>query len=209
MGQRDLDTKEKIIKAAEELFAELGINATSIRSIVKLANVNLAAIHYHFGSKESLLFEILENHFSKLNKERLDQLKKLKEKNESLSTEEILSAFIKPVFSQLHSKQNKNFIKIIGRIYGEASNEFKQKMFLLFKEVITVFSNELLKSNPHKNIENIKLNLFFTVGAMVHSTINLPNFQNNKEQGFNIMGTNNQILQELISFCTAGFKANV
>ena len=49
-----IDTKEQILNAAEKLFAEHGIEAVSLRSIISEAGVNLAAIHYHFGSREGL-----------------------------------------------------------------------------------------------------------------------------------------------------------
>ena len=49
------DTKEKILDTAERLIGEQGYAATSLRQIIAQAGVNLAAVHYHFGSKEDLL----------------------------------------------------------------------------------------------------------------------------------------------------------
>ena len=51
------DTKTKILDIAEKLFAEIGIHATSIRQIVKEAGVNVASLHYHFGSKEAVIHQ--------------------------------------------------------------------------------------------------------------------------------------------------------
>ena len=48
------DTKERILDTAERFFAERGYGATSLRSIIAAAEVNLAAVHYHFRSKEAL-----------------------------------------------------------------------------------------------------------------------------------------------------------
>ena len=50
-----MDTKEKILDAAERLFAEHGFASTSMRDITTEADVNLAAVNYHFGSKLALL----------------------------------------------------------------------------------------------------------------------------------------------------------
>ena len=47
-----IDTKQKILDAAEQLIAEQGYAATSLRQIIAEAGVNLASIHYHFGSKD-------------------------------------------------------------------------------------------------------------------------------------------------------------
>ncbi len=48
-----MTTKDKILNAAEKLFAEQGFNGTSLREITSAAEVNLAAVNYHFGSKKS------------------------------------------------------------------------------------------------------------------------------------------------------------
>jgi len=66
----DSDTREQIFLAAEKLFAERGYDGVSVRDIVAAANVNLAAINYHFGSKGELLLEIFRRRARELNKER-------------------------------------------------------------------------------------------------------------------------------------------
>ena len=55
-----IDTKARILDAAERLFADNGYSATSLRDITNEAGVNLAAVNYHFGSKEALLSAVLE-----------------------------------------------------------------------------------------------------------------------------------------------------
>src|SRR5437588_736604 len=52
------DTRSRILDGAEELFGERGLDRVSIRDITRKAKVNLAAINYHFGSKEDLIAEI-------------------------------------------------------------------------------------------------------------------------------------------------------
>jgi TetR/AcrR family transcriptional regulator, regulator of cefoperazone and chloramphenicol sensitivity len=61
-----IQTRQKIIRAATKLFANKGLNGTSIREISRKANVNLAAINYHFQSKEQLYMEIITQHFQRL-----------------------------------------------------------------------------------------------------------------------------------------------
>ena len=73
----DPSTKDRIIAAAQALFAEKGFPATSMREITTRADVNLAAINYHFGSKENLLHEILRQCIGPLNQERLAALDRL------------------------------------------------------------------------------------------------------------------------------------
>jgi AcrR family transcriptional regulator len=52
------DTRERILDAAERLFAECGFAGTSIRDITEAAAVNLSAVNYHFQSKENLYAEV-------------------------------------------------------------------------------------------------------------------------------------------------------
>ena len=67
-------TKAKILDAAEALFMEHGFEATSLRSITAAAGVNLAAVNYHFGSKEELFQAVLTRRLDPMNRERLDLL---------------------------------------------------------------------------------------------------------------------------------------
>ena len=64
-------TRERILKAAERLFAERGYDATSVRAIVAKARVNQAAINYHFAGKEGLYREVLRTAFRALTEDQL------------------------------------------------------------------------------------------------------------------------------------------
>ncbi|MCH6551326.1 MAG: helix-turn-helix transcriptional regulator [Planctomycetes bacterium] len=60
-------TRERLLDVAEELFAEKGIAGTSLRTLTKAAETNLAAVHYHFGSKEALLDAVFERRAGPMN----------------------------------------------------------------------------------------------------------------------------------------------
>ena len=66
-----MDTKSAILDAAEQAFAEHGFEAASLRSIIATAKVNVAAIHYHFGSKEALIEAVFERRLKPVNSRRL------------------------------------------------------------------------------------------------------------------------------------------
>src|SRR5262245_28733627 len=57
-------TKDRVLAAAAELFAERGFHGTTVRDIMQRAGVNLAAGHYHFGSKETLYLAVLRGQFA-------------------------------------------------------------------------------------------------------------------------------------------------
>ena len=68
------DTKERILDAAEELFAESSYDSTSLRGVTRAADVNLAAVHYHFGSKQALYEAVVTRRVSDVNRDRLERL---------------------------------------------------------------------------------------------------------------------------------------
>ena len=74
-----LDTRQRILDSAERLFAHHGVEATSLRTIIGDAKVNLAAIHYHYHSKEELLDAVLMRRIEPANRERLELLDALGE----------------------------------------------------------------------------------------------------------------------------------
>ena len=73
-SRRPPATKDRILDAAESLFMEHGFEATSLRSITAAAGVNLAAVNYHFGSKEELFQAVLTRRLDPMNQERVDLL---------------------------------------------------------------------------------------------------------------------------------------
>ena len=74
LARRPTVTKDRILDAAEALFMEHGFEATSLRAITAAAGVNLAAVNYHFGSKEELFQAVLTRRLDPMNQERVDLL---------------------------------------------------------------------------------------------------------------------------------------
>ena len=84
-------TRERIMKAAERLFAERGYDGTSIRAIVGKARVNQAAINYHFDGKDGLYREVLRTAFRALTEQQLEHADEMK----AMSREAALAEFIR------------------------------------------------------------------------------------------------------------------
>jgi Bacterial regulatory proteins, tetR family len=93
--EHSVETRERILKAAERLFADRGYEETSIRAIVAKARVNQAAINYHFGGKDGLYREVLRTAFRALTKQQLAHAQEMKD----MSRENALGEFIR---HQLH-----------------------------------------------------------------------------------------------------------
>src|SRR5258706_5167560 len=92
------DTKTRILDAAEQLFMEHGFEATSMRQLTSAAGVNLAAVNYHFGSKEELFQAVLTRRLDPMNQERIELLQKVEREagGKPLSCENVLFAMLIP-----------------------------------------------------------------------------------------------------------------
>ena len=104
-------TRERIMKAAERLFAERGYDATSIRAIVAKARVNQAAINYHFDGKDGLYREVLRSAFRALTENQLVHARELA----AMSREEALATFIR---RQLHPLMSRDEYSRHMRIFN-------------------------------------------------------------------------------------------
>src|SRR5437660_7648714 len=87
-------TKDRILDAAERLLAQHGFEATSLRDITAEADVNLAAVNYHFQSKDALIDAVIARRIEPVNRKRLDMLAAA---GPHASVEQILIAFLQPV----------------------------------------------------------------------------------------------------------------
>src|SRR5580700_1224789 len=94
MSER-LDTKSRILDTAERLFGQKGFEATSLRDITAEAQVNLAAVNYHFQSKDSLMDAVIARRVEPVNQRRFEMLDAA---GPSPTVEQVLTAFLEPVF---------------------------------------------------------------------------------------------------------------
>ncbi|ABD89023.1 TetR/AcrR family transcriptional regulator [Rhodopseudomonas palustris] len=91
------DTRSAILTAAERLYAARGFADVTLRDIVAEANVNLAAVNYHFGSKDELITELFVSRSLATNRERLNELKAAElAGGGSAPIEEVLRALVGP-----------------------------------------------------------------------------------------------------------------
>ena len=104
----EIDTRQRILDAAEVLFTEHGFDATTLRQITGAAEVNLAAVNYHFGSKEELIREVFRRRLTWLNQQRLRELDRLEAEaaGKPLKPSRVLEVFFGAAGAALAPRQN-------------------------------------------------------------------------------------------------------
>lgn len=205
------DTREKILDAAEQLIAENGIGSTSLRHIIAAAEVNLAAVHYHFGSKQALVEEVYARHIQPVNRERLGRLEALQiaAKGEPLQLEALLEAFLCPiVLMESENLERKQLVKkLFGRIHAE-SGEIREVILGQFRELLDHFIPAFRKALPHLPPREVIWRFQFMMGSMFMTMIAPPEFSKFTQMAENSNDTR-LLLKSLIAFTAAGFRAEM
>ncbi len=106
-----IDTKDRILNAAEHIFAEQGLDAVSLRAVTAEAGVNIAAVNYYFGSKAALLQSMTQRHFAPINAEQLHRLEELETSLQQRPVEKILRAYITPIFDMFDAPRGREWMQ--------------------------------------------------------------------------------------------------
>ena len=163
------ETKERIVRAAEILFAKEGYAGTSLRQITESAGVNIAAVNYHFGSKENLLIEILDRVVGPINGERLQLLDEAQAEGTPDITA-VLTAFLLPdlhVLDELRSR-DPALPRFVARMYSEDSELMTGVMGRQFAETQTRFYTAFGSALPELSSEEMAWRLNCIVGIVVY-----------------------------------------
>jgi AcrR family transcriptional regulator len=162
-----LDTKQKILDTAERLFGENGYSVTSLRQVITEAEVNLAAVHYHFGSKEDLLDAVVLRKAGPVTQARLELLARVEADagDGPPNVERVLESFLLPTAEM--GQTNPTFVKLMGRMLSEGlMPRIVQKHF---QESGMRFVAALARALPHLGREELLWRVHFMIGAMAHT----------------------------------------
>lgn len=201
------ETRTRILDVAEALFGERGLDRVSIRDITRKANVNLAAINYHFGTREDLIAAVFERRVVPVNEARLAALD-LAEKaagKKIPKLEAILEAFIRPAIPSPaeNPRGGDAFSKLFGRCLSEPSPEVEALLKKQFEPLADRMHAMLRRSLPRLSRSEIFWRLKFTYGALHHWLLTREKF---RPDWVDDVDAEAQI-QKLISFAAAGFRA--
>ncbi len=164
--------KRKLLDAAEQLFAENGFEAVSVRNITQLAKTNVAAVNYHFGSRDDLLSLAMMRTLVPINEERVALLESVERKWAGKVTplEEIIEAFVRPLATQVQKSDlsERLFYKLAGRIFAEQGDGMPPQIEAQLKAVIDRFTRSFSKALPTVPMEDLVWRIHFLAGGMIH-----------------------------------------
>jgi len=168
-GRHTGDTKSRILDAAETLFIECGYEAMSLRQITSRAEVNLAAVNYHFGSKEALIHAMLSRRLDRLNLERVKLLERFDSMlGPRLTCEHVLGAMFIPALRLSRDPRvgGKAFLRLLGRAYTDPSSFIRDFLNGHYALVAERFFAAFQRALPHLPRDELGWRLHFAIGAL-------------------------------------------
>ena len=193
------DTKAKILDTAENLFGVNGFESVSLRDITSHAGVNLAAVNYHFQTKDHLIDAVIARRIEPVNARRLELLEAAGPK---ATVEQILEAFLRPVLEM----KTVSLAPLMGRVLSNP-DLFVDRIFKVhLAPVVTRFAAALASALPQLPAADIAWRLNFSVGALTHTLLWGPLFPRITNGLCNI-DDREALLARTVQFLAAGFRA--
>lgn len=163
-------TKTRILAATEKLFVVHGFDATSLRAITTEAGVNLAAVNYHFGSKEELFALVLTNRLDSLNLERVRLLDALEGKGFDVehTVEQLIATMFLPALQLARNPERggDDFLKFLGRAYADPSPFVRELLAERYAAQDTRFVQAFARALPELAAQDLSMRLHFMLDAI-------------------------------------------
>lgn len=206
ISKAQFSTKERILDAAETLFAQFGFGGTSLRQVTSQADVNIAAVNYHFGSKENLVNEVFRRRMDEMSAQRMRRL------NETLTArpddlDAILAAFVEPALAMAQDRHSGGgaFIRVIARAYAEKNDGLRRFLSDQYGHVQRDFAKAIAGCVPGLSKEELYWRIDFLAGALTYAMADFGMIK--RPAGVSESDHRRRAAQELIRFASAGLKA--
>jgi len=204
MTTTHFNTKDRILGAAEELFAQYGFSGTSLRQVTSRADVNIAAVNYHFGSKENLVNEVFRRRMDEMSERRLSELRQAQEEHPN-ELEPILRAFIEPALALTLDKHGSAFVRVLARAYAEKNDRLRKFLSDNYGQVLREFARAIAPTLPALGKEELYWRLDFLAGALTYAMADFGLIK--RPSGASEPAHRERAARELIRFAAAGFKS--
>jgi AcrR family transcriptional regulator len=198
-----VSTKDRILGAAEALFAQRGFDGASLRQLTSAAGVNLAAVNYHFGSKEKLVEEVFRRRLDALNASRLAELAKIAGAQET-TLEDVLGAYIRPALDLSHDGSGSLFMRVLARAFAEHDDTLRQFLSTNYGHVMRQFTAEFARLLPQLSKPELYWRIDLVTGALTHAMSGFGMIQRKNDVSEHTH--REQTAQHLIRFAVAGLS---
>jgi AcrR family transcriptional regulator len=206
MSLQHFSTKDRILHAAEDLFAQQGFASTSLRQVTSRADVNIAAVNYHFGSKDNLINEVFRRRMDDMSAQRIAALQQAIDTAPG-KLEPILAAFVEPALAMAQDRHGGGaFIRVIARAYAESNAGLRKFLSDQYGHVPRAFAKAIHACVPELSKEELYRRLDFLSGALTYAMADFGLIK--RPTGVSDATHRQRAAKALIRFAVAGFHAD-
>ncbi|ODS70111.1 MAG: hypothetical protein ABS43_24005 [Bordetella sp. SCN 67-23] len=207
----DTSTRSRIVLAALRIFATRGFEAASLREITSAAQVNIAAIHYHFGSKDALVQEVLRVVSEPINRMRREALARVPAQREP-TLEEVVEALIAPPvrLSFDATGEWRLLIRLLIQARALPRASTNAAIFEQYDALASDFVDALMGAQPALGREEAYWRYAFAIGAMMYIVSDADETYHRLHRisgGLCDTDDPERIVAQLVAFIAAGMRA--
>jgi len=205
-----VDTKTKILNAAEQLFAERGYADTSLRLITSQAEVNLASVNYHFGSKKELIQAVLARYLDVFVPGLTQAIKGLNNSENRIEQRNVFECLVAPLLelNTFKHRGTTTFLQLLGRGYVENQGHLRWFITTHYGDIMELFNQAVQDANPHLSKEEIFWRLHFTLGTVVFTMASSKALIEISRSDFNHDIDIEGLIRKVIPFISAGVSTS-
>ena len=167
------ETRTRILDAAEELFMLHGFEATSMRQLTAKAGANLAAVNYHFGSKDALIEAVFRRRLDAMNEQRIAELDRLEKEagGRALAPALIIRAFVGVSLRMVEDAKEggRNFIRLLGRTYSDPQKPIRALIGQLYAPAMERFKPAFERALPQMPRDELIWRMHFMFGTLAYT----------------------------------------
>jgi len=167
------ETRTRILDAAEELFMQHGFEGTSMRTLTAQAGVNLAAVNYHFGSKDALIEAVFRRRLDPMNSARIAELDRLEAAAGASPppTDAIIRVFLRASLAMIEDAKGggRNFIRLLGRAYTEPSKPIRALIGQLYAPAMARYKGAFERALPDLPKDELIWRMHFMFGTLAYT----------------------------------------
>lgn len=205
------DTVERILDAAEQLFAEKGFAETSLRLITSKAGVNLAAVNYHFGSKKALIqavFVRFLNPFVSSLEQELDRYQQ-QGGDTQLTLEQLLEMLVRQALTVKPRSGNDLaiFMRLLGLAFSQSQGHLRKYLAEVYGKVFQRYMQLVFAAAPQLPPAELFWRVHFMLGSAAFTMSSMKALRAIAEAEFDVQTGIDQVLKLMVPFLAAGMRA--
>lgn len=203
------DTRDRILDAAERLFAERGVDAVSLRTVLAAARRNVSLVHYHFGDRDGLLEAVLRRRLGPITEERIRRLAEVEARGRAATLEDVLRAYYGHP-SPGWMEEYPDYARLVGQLQFSPNPRVRQIVRGVVRDAFTPLAAALGARVPAGLAPaRWTCRFYFVLGVGSFASLMFPDMARSaaKRYGPGAALDARTLVDEIVRFCAAGLRA--